>query len=108
MLVGWSYFYYWRDKPQHADYAIIFLPDQEPLRVNLQQAQKIHVQGRLGESVIEIADSKIRFVESVCQRKHCIYAGWLTAGGDFVACLPNQVSIAVSGKEVIKLDSVAY
>lgn len=104
----WSYVHYWWNKPQQASYAIILVSGQKPLRVNLRQAQQIRVQGQLGESVLEVSAGKIRFLQSACQNKHCVHAGWLTQGGDFVACLPNQVSIAIYGKEMIKLDAIAY
>lgn len=108
LFVGWSYVHYWTFSPQHVDYAIIYVAGQELRRVSLNSAQEIHVQGALGESVIEIAEGKIRFVQSACQGKYCVHTGWLTNAGDFSACVPNQVSIAVFGKRQTGVDAITY
>lgn len=107
LLVSYSYFYYWSDQSSQADYAIIFTPNHSSHPIDLQQTQKIHIQGQLGESVFEVKEGKIRFITSPCQKKYCIHTGWLTKGGNFVTCLPNQVSVAVYSKDGA-IDSIAY
>lgn len=55
------------------------------------------IRGRQGESVIEVAEGRVRFIESTCRHRVCIATGWLDADGDFAACAPNGVALQVRG-----------
>lgn len=57
----------------------------------------ITVSGSQGDSVIEIRDRKARFLRSPCKNKVCIQSGWLALNGALAACLPNRVSIQLTG-----------
>lgn len=46
---------------------------------------------------IEVSNKKIRFLSSICHDKTCVNSGWLTAAGDFAACLPCRVAIKIVG-----------
>jgi hypothetical protein len=59
----------------------------------------------VGDTVIEVKDGAIRFVESDCPGKECIHAGWLKNPGATAACLPNRVSVTVSGESGV--DAIA-
>lgn len=104
----WSYTYYWIGESLMADYALILVTNQTPKRVDLQHTQQISISGRLGQSIIEVSDGRIRFIASPCRNKQCIHVGWLTTTSDFVACLPNQVSIELHRFETTKFDAIAY
>jgi hypothetical protein len=104
----WLYMHYWVGGGTPADYAVILIANQPPKQINLQHPQKIAVDGHLGESLIEVSKGRIRFIASPCLRKQCIHTGWLTANGDFVACLPNRVSIELHRIEATELDSIVY
>jgi len=106
LLLLWLYPHYWTGTP--ADYALILVANQAPIKLDLQHSQQIAIAGRLGESLIEVADGRIRFIASSCRNKYCIHAGWLTKGGDFVACLPNQVSIELHRAETTNFDAIVY
>jgi hypothetical protein len=64
----------------------------------LQRNQIYRVPGVLGVSEIEVRDGRVRFNSSPCQGKQCVHAGWAGRGGEFIACLPNRVSLVVLGK----------
>lgn len=83
----------------HGDTALILAPGQPERIVDLAETQRIVVTGPLGENVFEVRDGKIRFAQSPCSGKQCIHSGWLAESGDFAACLPNRVSLVVTGKE---------
>lgn len=108
MLIVWLYLRYWITGSQPADYAIILVTNHAPQRIPLQHPQLLHLQGSLGESLIEVVPGQIRFLASPCRGKQCIHAGWLTKGGDFMACLPNQVSIELHSAETAEFDAIAY
>lgn len=105
LLIG-LYWHYWRIPTTHASYAIIF--NHHPQSVSLHQPQTVKIQGRLGISILQVKAGKIRFLASPCQQKRCIHAGWLKNQGDFIACLPNQVSVEVYAQKTPDWDAIAY
>lgn len=76
-------------------------------RVVLDQDATITVAGRIGESVIEVAGGRARFVTAPCRNRVCIATGWLAGGDDFAACVPNGISLrlAVDG---LRYDSINH
>lgn len=54
--------------------------------------------GTDGKSVIRVENGKVRFVSSPCPGKNCIAAGEISKPGAFNACLPNGISVTISGK----------
>jgi hypothetical protein len=110
LFLLWLYKLYWTSSNDSSDYALIYVLNQAPIQVNLHHSpqQITTVKGRLGESQIEVKEGSIRFITSPCHSKFCIHAGWLTKNGDFVACLPNQVSIELHNLKDRKFDSVVY
>ena len=111
-LLLWLYKVFWIGSSESGDYALIYVMNQAPIRVDLQrspqQVTTTTIKGRLGESLIEVKEGRIRFLTSPCHSQFCIHAGWLTTTGDFVACLPNQVSIELHNFKTTKFDSVVY
>ena len=67
-------------------------------QVPLSRAQVYRVPGALGISEIEIRDGQIRFNSSPCPGQQCVHSGWAKRGGEFIACVPNRVSITVLGQ----------
>jgi hypothetical protein len=59
----------------------------------------------VGDVEITVKDGAIAFIESDCPNKECIHAGWLNSPGDTAACLPNRVSITLSGES--EVDAIA-
>jgi hypothetical protein len=101
------YKYYWITG-QAANYAKILVDNSTPQQIDLQSNRQISVQGHLGESRIEIMDGRIRFIDSPCRGKYCIQAGWLSKNGDFIACLPNHVSLELHDSQETQFDSIVY
>lgn len=107
-FLSWLYWTYWfKTSHNQAEYAIISSPYQTK-RVELHIPQHLLIQGRLGNSRVEIQSGKIRFTHSPCRNKYCIHSGWLTTSGEFAACLPNQVSIQLYDHQGNLLDAVSY
>jgi hypothetical protein len=75
--------------------------------VSLNADQEIHVNGALGESVVEIKDQQVRFRSSPCSSQLCVLHGWMHQAGEVMACLPNRVIIEVIGKDK-KFDAVSF
>jgi hypothetical protein len=59
----------------------------------------------VGDVTFEVKDGAIRFIESDCPGQECVHAGWLKNPGDTAACLPNRISVTVSGESGV--DAIA-
>lgn len=96
MLVPYLYIHFWTPTTP-GKLARVFVGETLFAEYDLSTPQQIRVPGVLGDSILEIADGGIRFIQSPCRDKVCILAGWQRRGGEFAACLPNQISIHVVG-----------
>ena len=67
-------------------------------QVPLSRPHIYRVAGRLGISEIEVRDGQIRFNHSPCPGQQCVHSGWAKRGGEFIACVPNRVSVSVLGQ----------
>lgn len=56
--------------------------------------------GPLGDTVIEIKDSRARIIDSPCPNKTCIKASW----SDTLVCLPNKVMAIRESSEEVEID----
>lgn len=105
ILLFYIYKIYWV-KGEQAGAARITVMENKVIDVDLSKDQVLSLHGRLGESLITVKDRRIRFTHSPCKGKVCIHSGWLADEGDFTACLPNQISIELKGKN--QYDAIAY
>jgi hypothetical protein len=74
---------------------------------SLNQTRDIHVHGAKGESVIQIADGRARFMKSPCTNQYCVHQGWLNRAGQAAVCLPNEVIVQLLGAQK-PFDSLSY
>lgn len=93
-LLGWQA---WNGGP--AREALIYVNDRIVSRLPLDTERTVTVHGALGDSVIRIAGGGARFIASPCSHKLCIRAGRLDYAGAGTACLPNHVSLLVTGDD---------
>lgn len=93
VLTG-SYWLFWGGWAR-AGLAEITIHGKHWRNVELFQEQIIHVPGKLGDSILEVRDGRIRFIHSPCTQKLCIQQGWLELGGASATCLPNEVNVQV-------------
>lgn len=66
---------------------------------SLNQSRDIHLHGAIGETRIMISQGKVRFFSAPCTNQYCVHQGWLHHAGQSAICLPNQISIALLGKQ---------
>ena len=104
-LIGAGFAFIWQ--PGQAGTVDIAVNGQVVERHSLWHEQLRHVQGRRGESVIEIGNGRARFVSSPCDNKLCVRTGWLQQTGELAACLPNGVSIHLAGDDNV-FDSMSF
>lgn len=105
LLVG-LYAGYWHDAYRGAQ-ASVLVGGEHWLNVDLSYDQTINVPGAIGVSKLLINDGKIRFIESPCDGKQCIYQGWISQGGEIAACLPNKLSVQILSRDP-RFDSINF
>lgn len=65
------------------------------------------VHGPLGASRIEIHARRARVAEDPSPRQYCVRQGWLSRAGEAALCLPNQISLELTGAKKV-YDSLNY
>ncbi len=90
-----------------ADTVIITVDGHRYASLPLDVSRQVKVPGRIGTSVIRIAHERARFVSSPCTGKICIHTGWLSRSGEIAICLPNAVSIELTGSRQ-EFDSISF
>ena len=95
-LVISLYWLLWRGSSEAQEVEIIVNGEKQYI-LDLHTNTQIQVDGKHGSSMIEIKDGQARFVSSPCSTSFCVRSGWQHQSGDFVACLPNGVSLHLAG-----------
>jgi hypothetical protein len=90
-----------------ADKAIIRSGGKIFKEVPLSRDQQVEVPGPLGTSVIAIRNHQARIVSDPSPRQYCVRQGWLQQSGEIAICLPNEVSVELTGSRK-KYDSLNY
>ena len=97
LLLPYLYITFWGNG-SYGEQVTIRIANQPPQHYSLYDNRLITIDGVLGKNLIEIKDGRVRFIEAPCQNKLCIQSGWLRHDGELAACLPNGVSVNVSGR----------
>ena len=90
-----------------ADQAVIRSGGKVFRVVPLSSDQQIAVPGPLGTSIITIEKHRARISSDPSPRQYCVRQGWLQQAGEIALCLPNQVSVELTGRRK-KYDSLNY
>jgi len=106
LLLPWLYITFWQRGGAGEEVRIVGADGKEII-ASLREDHDLKLAGPLGTSVIEIRDGRVRFVSSPCHGQLCVHAGWLHFGGEFTACLPNRISVAVIGRE-LRYDTINF
>ena len=104
-IVTWLFGTLWHSRA--GDLVIVRSGGKIIEQVSLFTDRIISVKGPLGTSVITIHDRKARVASDPSPRQYCVKQGWLAASGEAAICLPNQVSVEISGAKKL-YDSLNY
>jgi hypothetical protein len=77
----------------------IMVENKAPVFYPINTNRRINIASKLGESVIEIHEGKVRFLNSPCNGKICVLSGWHQHSGDHIACLPNKISVSLLSQQ---------
>jgi hypothetical protein len=64
--------------------------------------------GPRGDTIVEIRGGTVRVVDSPCPDKICVAAGAISRTGQFIACLPNRVSVTLEGHDEPNADGTVF
>lgn len=67
----------------------------------------LDVPGPLGISTITVHNRQARITSDPSPRQYCVRQGWLKQSGEIAICLPNQISLELSGSKK-RYDSLSY
>jgi len=90
-----------------ADKAIIRSGGKIFRELPLSHDLELDVPGPLGISKISIHNRQARITSDPSPRQYCVRQGWLKLAGESAICLPNQISLELSGNGK-KYDSLSY
>lgn len=77
------------------------------LNASLERAFQVNVPGPLGMTRIEVRNHRARVQSDPGPRQLCVREGWIDHAGEVAICLPNQVSMEITGR-VRAYDSLNY
>ena len=104
-IVAWLFGTLWHSRS--GDLVIIRSGGKIIEQVSLFTDRIVSVKGPLGISVITIHNRKARVASDPSPRQYCVKQGWLAKNGEAAICLPNQVSVEISGAKKL-YDSLNY
>jgi hypothetical protein len=102
-VVSWSVLNRQQIKAKHC---IVSVNGKDTYKLLLCDSQKVHVNGPLGESVIEVLDNGVRMVSSSCPLKVCVHAGLIKRPGQMIVCVPNRIVVRITGTS--EVDAVTW
>lgn len=97
VLLVFLFSYTWRSS-NFSDYVSVYVRGEKRYIVDLKEEKTIEVEGVKGVSKLEVANGKVRFIESPCSSHFCIRSGWLSPAIGLIACLPNGISVQFSNR----------
>lgn len=77
-------------------------------RFSLWEPRHVDVRGSRGETRVDIEAGRARVVDSPCDDRICLLAGWLERVGDTTACLPNGVVVTIAGRAGTRFDAINF
>ena len=76
-------------------YAVIQNSDGFYQVLSLGEDTTVTVTGSLGTNIIEVANGRVRCLESDCSNQTCVKQGWVSGRGQTVVCLPHKLIVQV-------------
>ena len=76
-------------------YAVIQNSDGFYQVLSLGEDATVTVMGSLGTNIIEVANGRVRCLESDCSNQTCVKQSWVSGRGQTVVCLPHKLIVQV-------------
>ncbi|MDR2149436.1 MAG: NusG domain II-containing protein [Spirochaetaceae bacterium] len=107
-IIGFSAFAVYADPT--TDASITIEGAQSSWLFPLNTEETVTVSGPLGATVVQIKDGLVRILSSPCLNQTCVSAPPIGRHGQWLACLPNEVFVAIDGTvpQGQELDALAW
>ncbi|MGA1871144.1 MAG: NusG domain II-containing protein [bacterium] len=79
----------------------------EQITLHDEEKRYIAVEGTRGICRFEIANGRVRMIESPCDDKICIQVGWIEEHGEAICCVSNQVLVTIKVKGKGAYDAIS-
>lgn len=76
-------------------YAVVQNSDGFYQVLPLAENASVTIESSLGTNVIEVADGRVRCLESDCSNQTCVKQGWVSGQGQTIVCLPHKLTVQV-------------
>ena len=94
---------YWLMLREDTDVAarevLIYRDDTVVTKVPLAEDRRIDLTPHGAAMVVEIRDGRVRVFSSDCHQQICVRKGWTGQVHDPIICIPNRVTVAVTGRD---------
>ncbi len=77
--------------------AVVRLDNEVVATLPLRQALEYSVWGPLGETVVQVAQGRVRVLRDPGPQQLCVRQGWISRAGEALVCLPNRVVVEIPG-----------
>lgn len=84
----------------------VFYNGEEQQTLALDKEATIHIEGAMGQTTVKIGEGKTWILSSPCPHKICEKMGKIHRVGDVLVCVPNRISVRITGQDDISLDGV--
>ncbi len=74
---------------------------------DLTRNRNFEISGPLGTTLVTVENHRVRVSRDPSPRQYCVKQGWLSRAGEAALCLPNQVSVELTGA-ARPYDSLSY
>lgn len=74
---------------------------------DLTRNRNFEISGPLGTTLVTVENHRVRVARDPSPRQYCVKQGWLSRAGEAALCLPNQVSVELTGA-ARAYDSLSY
>ena len=95
LLIGIVLLFVLRGRSSEGLYVLIMYQNDEKARFSLTSNGVYDIND--GKNKIEILDGKVRMIDADCPDELCIRQGWIEYDGQSIICLPNKITVMVSG-----------
>lgn len=95
LVIALLFFVYGMFKPSGST-AIVSISDGETTEINLTKSKIYNIEGAKYPVTLEVANGKIRFINSLCPDHVCEGFGWIFKEEDTAICAPARVVVSIN------------
>ena len=72
------------------------------------EKERHRIEGLKGFVDVRIKNKTVKIISSSCKHKTCMNMEAISKAGENLICIPNQINIAIAGKNILGVDSITF